>query len=847
MRPLNSLIFCNRELGVFLFCRGNDQFLETQAIKGRRKNNLDHVGFKIRHSLMTLSVLALLFAAEQVHAQIEWANTNSTGNWSDPTQWNPHVVPDDGESAGLPDGAEVVTLDYNPTIGDLSVGEGATLQTDAGVSLTADSLENYGMINFNSGGTFTVNGAATNSSGFEISDGTTMSVGTDLSNTNGFLYASNGASVSIGGNVTNTATFETGAYAGAASTVTVSGTFTNATSYVPYAGLYVSSGGDVVNVGALSNQGYVSISEGATLNITGGGPGVTDVPAGSKYIIQGSFNAVGENGTTSALSNLASVEGELILENGQTNNISGPITISPGTLFSSGTFLVGRGTTLSITGDVTNNGYFSTDSGGSGSTITVDGTLTNTSTGQISLSTDGDAAKAGAFNNAGFALLTSGTFLGVGSGTFSASSGYQQLTNGILNEIITNASTCGGIDVVGPAVLGGTLSVTYNGTGTVPAPTSGEYRVLTANSITGTFNNGSNLVRAGTGFLKVNYSSTSVTLQPTDVITFYDEYPGNGSLTGHAFLEMTSVNGTSAYYGFYPYENPISDFTFSGYITSRDSATPWNFDIAYPVSQAAYDAASALILQDSGSPPLYSLIAFNCTDWISTVAAAAGIQLPQTKNDYGISDPYAFGNSLLRIGNGNSLAGGTVTFNSVGNSNSSIHVAEMSSGAAPYDYSFTALEEAGHTSPSGLASTLGFPLDQVNLGTVNANNVSGLLLNLIGADPTEDLISINWGDGSPYQGQSLTFSHMYSPGTYSADLLEVDDGAVHSYDMTIEVSSASSTPIDITVTPFPTVDDPNPGLTPALPVPEVPEPASGLLTVAFCVIASRRRYCHKMT
>ena len=141
----------------------------------------------------------------------------------------------------------------------------------------------------------------------------------------------------------------------------------------------------------------------------------------------------------------------------------------------------------------------------------------------------------------------------------------------------------------------------------------------------------------------------------------------------------------------------------------------------------------------------------------------------------------------------------------------------------PTDYSYSGIEQGGHSAPGTLASTLGLPLDQVNLGTVNANNVGGLSLNLVGTDPAKDVISMNWGDGSAYQKQSLSFSHVYSPGTYTADLLDVDDGAVHSYDMTVLVSSAPSTPIDITVTAFAPVETPNQGLVPLAPLSEVPQ------------------------
>jgi hypothetical protein len=64
-------------------------------------------------------------------------------------------------------------------------------------------------------------------------------------------------------------------------------------------------------------------------------------------------------------------------------------------------------------------------------------------------------------SNAGTLSGTSGGLLGVGSGTFSASSGFQELSNGTLDEIINGQSSFGLInDLIAPASLNGTLEIT---------------------------------------------------------------------------------------------------------------------------------------------------------------------------------------------------------------------------------------------------------------------------------------------------------------------------------------------------------------------------------------------------
>jgi hypothetical protein len=79
---------------------------------------------------------------------------------------------------------------------------------------------------------------------------------------------------------------------------------------------------------------------------------------------------------------------------------------------------------------------------------------------------------------------------------------------------------------------------------------------------------------------------------------------------------------------------------------------------------------------------------------------------------------------------------------------------------------------------------------------------------------------MSWGDGAPLARQSLNFSHIYNPGTYSAHLLIIDSGAVHSYSMTVTVSALPGASVGVNVAFYPPVNLPNPGLTPARPVPD---------------------------
>jgi hypothetical protein len=69
-----------------------------------------------------------------------------------------------------------------------------------------------------------------------------------------------------------------------------------------------------MNVATLANSGVLEVDEGATLNLTAQPNGVTDVLGGSQLILYGTLKAGSANG----LAKLNSIEGLLVVGNGQT-------------------------------------------------------------------------------------------------------------------------------------------------------------------------------------------------------------------------------------------------------------------------------------------------------------------------------------------------------------------------------------------------------------------------------------------------------------------------------------------------------------------------------------------------
>jgi hypothetical protein len=151
----------------------------------------------------------------------------------------------------------------------------------------------------------------------------------------------------------------------------------------------------------------------------------------------------------------------------------------------SGVVDVENGSTLNITGNVTNSFSLETDATGlgGGNTVAITGMLTNTLTGTINVSGPGDVLSALAglsnsgvinvnngssidppfVNNGGTINIDATSKMIVGTG-MPMGTGYIQLANGTLGEIINGYGPCGNgncgvINVTGSALLAGTLDI----------------------------------------------------------------------------------------------------------------------------------------------------------------------------------------------------------------------------------------------------------------------------------------------------------------------------------------------------------------------------------------------------
>jgi hypothetical protein len=503
-----------------------------------------------------------------------------TGNWST-GPWSAGVPGATSDVTIYSGGSDLVTLDAgNTTIESLTLGginngftseltDGGTAQTltitngltigasgylnlTGASTFTAATMSNSGQVYIGSGATINLTSQpggiqdvpAFSSwqvyGNFELG-GVANSGFTNLTTVEGTVDLENGQSWTInpvGGTLTN----NLGAIvnAGGGSTLTVMGDVMNSGDISTT--FFGTVGGNTLNItGTLTNQA------GATFELLGGGPGdaatiggnlansgFVNVEGGSTLTVTGAVDNSGyiyTNADLVAGGNTIMINGMLTNETGGqfvlngNGGFGGPgDTAMIGSVANSGTVDVEGGSTLTVNGAFDNSGILVTNlnGNGGGNMMTVGGLLTNEATGQITLNggTSGDVLQAlAALSNGGIITIGPSSTLIVGTG-MPMGTGYIQLTNGTLTEMIASMNSFGVIKVNGSALLGGTLAVLLQG-GYVPTAGT-EFTILTttAGMISGMFSNDMNL-----GCFNGGTECWEVAVDPTD-----------------SMLELTAVN-----------------------------------------------------------------------------------------------------------------------------------------------------------------------------------------------------------------------------------------------------------------------------------------------------------------
>lgn len=416
-----------------------------------------------------LLIAVFLLCATKTRAQtpVQW--NGGAGNWSNAADWSTGVVPNDSGTnlfnvtIGNAPTADSVTLDTSATVDGLTVGDLATLSATSAVNLTAATLVNNSTLDFTFGGALSASGTATNS---------------------GLINLSGRSTGSFAG-LDNSGTVELGA-TGLAGSLNVSGTFGNR------AGATLLLANDsTASINALTNLGTVTVDSGSSLILTGG-VGITSIAAGATFNVGGTINVSSGTGSASAFGSLASIAGTLNLMNGQSTSVlpaSGSITM---TVAAGGVLNVGNGSTLSVTGGVTNAGLIETGAGSSGNNVIGTGTFTNGAGGSLVLNDAGDAVNAGTLRNSGAVTVDEGAALTVAGSSISANSGTIGLQGGTLSAI--NLSNSGTISALAPSTGSTVSSFTISGTltnelgGTIDLSAPGSFGFAGQLSNSGTLN-----------------------------------------------------------------------------------------------------------------------------------------------------------------------------------------------------------------------------------------------------------------------------------------------------------------------------------------------------------------------
>jgi hypothetical protein len=467
-------------------------------------------------------------------------------------------------SAGGRDG---IYTSFNGT-GNNTIDIGGTLTSNGNFELLGrgdmasigNGMRNSGVVDLENGSTLTITGDVTNSgdilTSLDATGGNTLTIAGTLSNSGEFQLLGP-VDVATVGSLTNNAAGFVDVYGG--STLTITGEVVNAGTIGLLNGvanisgnldnlitgeIYLENGSTLNVAGNFDTRGFLESygGSGNIVNLAGGTgtltiepAGLIDVENGSALTINGNitnasagvdrgiitgFNGTGGNrlDITGAVTNNGNFQ---LLGSGDSASIGGGLT-------NAGTVDVEGGSTLAITGDVTNSGTLETNanSPGGNNTITLNGLLTNTPTGIITLNGSMDMLQALAgivnsgtinvnnsstvdppfFNNLGTVNIDSTSTFIVGTGHASGP-GYIQLANGTLGEMI-NSTAFGVINVNGSALLNGTLDILLQGGYDPSVGSSYKFLLTNANGINGVFRNIENdIFNGGTEKWGVIYDS----------------------------------------------------------------------------------------------------------------------------------------------------------------------------------------------------------------------------------------------------------------------------------------------------------------------------------------------------
>lgn len=339
-------------------------------------------------------------------------------------------------------------------------------------------------------------------------------------------------------------------------------------------------------------------------------------------------------------------------------------------------------------------------------------------------------------------------------------------------------------------------------------------------------------------------ASTDVCARPNE-FCIYLNCPDTILSTGHAWVGLTFgssyVNpGATRFRGYHPGTFNV----FGGEGRVKDDALRvingnWDYKICWTISDTSFEAVIGFLNSVTSNPREYNLLQSNCVSFALNAASVAAVRAPNGLNSQGIPDPLQLWQSLADIGNGGTFQGGTVVHNLPNES------ALTDTEPFPLDFSYSRLESDVHLlTAASVGDFMRLDAQDAFAGAASLAVGGTLNIDLINAFPTTSLISVDWGDGSPFSNQATEIAHAYpDAGDFDGSIAVIDSQSVHRFAFSVSVGSGvAMDDLAVTIpTPIPNTQ-PNLGLPDAelIEVVYVPEP-SALAWAGVLVTLLRRR------
>jgi hypothetical protein len=410
-----------------LFSFASLAFAQTRGVSKRKLSN-DHLPLSERPLAGVTAAGAAKPNAPPPTTTAAWTGSGGDNNWGTSTNWNPNGVPNSSTVlVTIGTTTAHVNLNINATVDTLTLSNsGDVLGINNNQNLTVDgNITNNGQINLNSGGNLTELIIA--ASGITLSGTGTLNMS---NNPNNVIFGAAAAD-----KLTNQQTIQGAGNIGngqmaLANSGTIDATQTN--------NLIIQTSNGDTNTGTLEATTGILVLQGDTITNTGG-------------TIKSTGSAVQLNGVTVSGGTLTTTGSGLV------HTVSGQ-TATLKNLTNSGSYQVDNNGITNLIGTITNNGNLNLASGGNATELVINGNVTLSGTGALTMSNNPNNF---IFGSAAANVLTVGSGQTISGAGDIGNNQMALVNNGVIDANQTNALT---IDTSNGTTNNKTLEATGGGT-----------------------------------------------------------------------------------------------------------------------------------------------------------------------------------------------------------------------------------------------------------------------------------------------------------------------------------------------------------------------------------------------